>query len=192
MNEKNIELLRRQLLLLERIGTNPKTVSEWSFGVEAWKSSTITILERIFGGESRKIKEIEKIVLSQYRIYGGKEKYNIETIKDTGREIIEACIVEIETLGSPTEIYNKGNQGINLTVLQHQENKQTIKLEVIFQELRKELTGSQLDEIQTILNSKENSSEKKNKTIEKLKEFGINTLSNIVGGILTNPSILGQ
>lgn len=37
MNGKYIELLNRQLIELEKIGTNPYTVSEWSFGVEAWK-----------------------------------------------------------------------------------------------------------------------------------------------------------
>jgi len=191
MNEKYVELLKRQLLELEKVGTNPSTVSEWSFGVEAWKSSTIAILERIFGQESRKIKEIEKIELKRSFPTKGSDRYHIETVKETGRAIIDACIAEIETLGSPDQIYNGEKHGINLTVLQSQENKQTIKLDIIVNELRKELTGGQLDEIQSILDSDGVPAEKKNKTIEKLKEFGVNTLSNIVAGILTNPSIFG-
>lgn len=191
MNEKFIELLKRQLVELESIGKNLATSSEYSFGVEAWKSSTIAILERIFGQESRKIKEIEKIELRRSVSMKGPNTYHIATVKETGKAIIDACIAEIEILGSPNQIYNGEKQGINLTVLQSQENKQTIKLDIIVNELRKELTGSQLDEIQTILDSEDKLPEKKNKTFEKLKEFGVNTLSNIVAGILTNPSIYG-
>ena len=189
MNEKYIELLKRQLQELDKIGTNTATVSEWSFGVEAWKSLKIAILERIFGQESRKIKEIERIELRRSVSLKGPDSYHIATVKETGHAILSACIAEIETLGSPNQIYNGEKQGINLTVLQSQENKQTIKLDIIVNELRKELTGSQLDEIQQILDSKDTPAEKKNKTVEKLKEFGINTLSNIIAGILTNPSI---
>lgn len=191
MNEKYIELLKRQLRELEKVGSNPATNSEYSFGVDAWKSSTIGILERIFGPESRKIKEVERIQLERTMSFDRPTTYHTETVKETGRAIINSCIAELELLGSPNQIYNGEKQGINLTVLQSQENKQTVTLDIIVNELRKELTGSQLDEIQGILDSKEEPIEKKNKTIEKLKEFGVNTLSNVVAGILTNPSILG-
>lgn len=191
MNEKNIELLRRQLTELEKVGANPATNSEYSFGVEAWKSSTISILERIFGKASIKIKQIERIKLERTVRMNGPHKYHTETVKETGKAIIEACIAELENLGMPEQIYNGEKQGINLTVLQSQENKQSIQLDIIVNELRKELTGNQLDEIQTIIDSEEKPESKKKKTVEKLKEFGINTLSNVVAGILTNPSILG-
>ena len=191
MNEKYIELLKRQLKELEKVGTNPATRSEYSFGVEAWKSSTIVILERIFGKDSRKIKEVEKIELGRSFSLSGSDSYYIETVKETGSGLIKACIAELELLGNPNQIYNGEKQGINLTVLQSQENNQTIKIDIIVNELRKELTGSQLDEIQSILDSEEKTIDKKNKTINKLKDFGINTLSNIIAGILTNPSIIG-
>lgn len=191
MNEKYIKLLQRQFAEIEKIGKNPLTIREKSFGVDAWKSATISILERIFGKESRKIKEIEKIQLSCTDDLYGDDQYRIETVKETAKSIINACIAELEILGNPKQIYNGEKQGFKLTVSQSQENKQTIKLDIIVNELRKELTGSQLDEIQSILDSDEKSNDKKNKTIEKLKEFGINTLSNIVAGILTNPSIIG-
>jgi hypothetical protein len=191
MNEKYIQLLKRQLLEVDEIGTNQLTNSERSFGVDGWKSSTISILERIFGPESRKIKEIEKIKLNKTAYMSGPTKFHIETVKETAKSIMEACISELETLGTPDQVYDGAKQGINLTVLQSQENNQSIKLDIIVNELRKELTGAQLDEIQEILDSDEKGDEKKKKTIEKLKEFGINTLSNIISGILTNPSIIG-
>lgn len=191
MNEKHIKLLKRQLNELEKVGSNPETNIEYTFGVEAWKSATISILERIFGKESRKIKEIERIELGRTVAFTGNDRYHIETVKETGRAIINACIAELELLGGPEQVYTGGKQGINLTVLQSQENKQSIKIDIIVNELRKELTGKQLDEIQNILDSKEKSEIKKTKTIEKLKQFGINTLSNVIAGILTNPSIIG-
>ena len=191
MSEKYIQLLKRQLKELENIGSNPATSREYSFGVEAWKSSTIGILERIFGSESRKIQEIERIKLGRSVNLNGPSHYHIETVKETGKAIINACIAELEVLGGPDQLYNGDKPGINLTVLQSQENKQTITLDLIVNELRKELTGSQLDEIQKILDNEGQPEDKKNKTIEKLKQFGINTLSNVIAGILTNPSIIG-
>lgn len=191
MNERYIELLNRQLKELEKVGSNPLTAKEFSFGVDAWKSSTISILERIFGKGSRKIEEIEKIVLGRYVGLSGPNSYYIETVKETGKSIIEACIAELEILGEPNYFYGGDKQGINLTVLQSQENKQIITIDIIVNELRKELTGAQLDEIQKILDTKEQPELKRRKTIEKLKEFGLNTLSNIIAGILTSPSIIG-
>lgn len=47
MSEKQINLLYRQLTELEKIGMNQATQMEYSFGVDAWKSATISILERI-------------------------------------------------------------------------------------------------------------------------------------------------
>jgi hypothetical protein len=191
MTDKYIILLKRQLDELEKIGTNSITKRERSFGVDAWKSSTISILERIFGKESRKIQEVERIKLGHSFSLDSSPTYYIETVKETAKAIIESCISELEILGSPMQIYDGNNSGLNLTVVQSQSNKQTIKLDLIVQALQEELTGKELSEIQSILDSKETSESKKTKTIDKLKTFGSDTLSNIIAGILTNPSIWG-
>ena len=49
MKEQNLALLRRQLDEIEKIGKNPRTIQDYSFGIDAWKSATISIIERIFG-----------------------------------------------------------------------------------------------------------------------------------------------
>lgn len=185
---KHIELLTRQLQQIEQIGKNPETIKDGTYGVEAWKSSTISILERIFGTKSRKIQEIEKIRLGQSVTYSGQPRYYTETVKEQAKAIIEACIAELEMLGESEPNFGNG-KGINLTVLQSQDNKQTISLDIIVSELRNELTGNQLDQIQSILDSQETEVYKKKTVTEKLKGFGINTLSNIIAGILTNPNI---
>ncbi|NOU45865.1 MAG: hypothetical protein HOO86_02245 [Bacteroidales bacterium] len=192
MKDKHLLLLNRQLTELDKIGSNLKTKNEYSFGVNAWKSSTISVIERIFGTESRKIAEIEKITLGRSYSMNGPDLYHLETVKETGRSIIEACIAEIEILGVPEQRYDGIEKGINLTVVQSQSNQQKIKIELIVSALREELTGKQLAEIQDILDESADNQSKKIKTIDKLKSFGIDTLSGILSGLLTNPQIWGS
>ncbi len=189
MNEKYILLLQKQLAEIGKIGENQSTVNENSFGVEAWKGATISILETIFGQKSKKIEEIEKIKLESLFSYNGRQKYYIETVKERGTAILEACILELEILGNPSQIYTGEKDSLNLTLSQSQHNTQTINLNLIIEELRKELTGNQLEEIQEILDSEVPNEEKNKSVVSKLKDFGINTLSNIVAGIITNPAI---
>lgn len=189
MTEKYIELLNRQLNELNSIGKNPSTAREYSFGVEAWKSSTISILERIFGKESRKLSEIEKIKLKKVTGISGPDKYYIETVKETGTSILNACIAELETVCSPEQIYHGSTSSFNLTV--SQKNNQTVTLDIIIKEIQRELTGNQAEELQKIIDSDGSLAEKKEKASDKLKQFGINTLSSIISGIITNPAIYG-
>ena len=189
MNEKYILLLKKQLEEVENIGTNQSTVNERSYGVDAWKSATISILETIFGQKSKKIEEVEKIELKRQVSYNGPTEYYVETVKERARAILNACITELEILGNPSQIYTGEKESFNLTVSQNQQNTQTINLNIIIEELRKELNGNQLEEIQNILDSENSSEDKKKSIVSKLKDFGINTLSNIVAGIITNPAI---
>lgn len=189
MNEKYILLLKKQLEEVEKIGTNQSTINERSYGVEAWKSATISILETIFGQKSKKIEEVEKIELKSQATLNGPKKYYVETVKERARAILNACISELEILGNPSQIYTGEKESLNLTVSQNQNNNQTINLNIIIEELRKELNGNQLEEIQNILDSEDSSDNKKKSIVSKLKDFGVNTLSNIVAGIITNPAI---
>jgi len=192
MNEKYIELLKRQLSELLNMEENSVKPSEYTSGVDMWKSSTIGILERIFGSDSRKIKDIENIQYEKNPHYGSEsETYNKGAVKEAGTAILNSCISELKLLGSPNPDSNNEGTVDDQTTIKNQENKQIIKLDIILNELRKELTGSQFDDITSIIESKENSDIKKNKISQQFKEFGINPLSNIIAGILTNPSIIG-
>lgn len=190
--EAYLFLQRQQLEKLDKIGLNPKTSDEFSFGVNGWKGATISVLERIFGTESRKITEIEKIKLGRSFQIKGRDSYRIETFKETGRSIIEACIAEIEALGVPEQRYDDSKKGINLTVIQSQSNQQKIKLELIVSSLSEELNGKQLAYIQNILDEQTDSKSKKVKIINKLKSFGQDTLSGTIAGLLTNSKIWGS
>jgi len=193
MNDKYIEILKRKLSELETMGETSKNILEYASRVDVWKSSTIGILEKIFGPESRKIHDIENIKHDKNPHYGSEpETYNKSVVKETGTAIINACITELELLGTPIIDPINERSEINQIAIKNKEKKQTIDQNPILSELRKELTGSQFDKIQFIIDSKENSDIKKNKISQKFKEFGINPLSNIIAGILTNSSIIGK
>jgi Fe2+ transport system protein B len=198
MNEnlitKHIELIKRQMSLIDKIGANHQINSEFDFGLNAWKSSTIILLERIFGKDNRKIAQIEKIKLNRHDVRNtGVEAYNISSIKNEGTEILTAAIIELETLGLPPESDEKNDNKINLTIIQNQEQEQTqrIKLNIIIDAFQEELTGKQLKELQEIIDSESDNKTKKLNIIEKLKTFGSDILTNIVASILTNPNIYG-
>jgi hypothetical protein len=83
--EKNIELINNQIDKLKIQGIN----------IDAWKSSTIILLTRIFGDNYRGINEIESIKLQT----GGINNTiwnNLETCKKQGEEILKSCIIELE------------------------------------------------------------------------------------------------
>lgn len=198
MNEnlitKHIELIKRQMSLIDKIGANHQINSEFDFGLNAWKSSTIILLERIFGKDNRKIAQIEKIKLNRHDVRNtGVEAYNISSIKNEGTEILTAAIIELETLGLPPESDEKNDNRINLTIIQNQEQEQNqrIKLNIIIDAFQEELTGKQLKELQEIIDSESDNKTKKLNIIEKLKTFGSDILTNIVASILTNPNIYG-
>jgi Fe2+ transport system protein B len=198
MNEnlitKHIELIKRQMSLIDKIGANHQINSEFDFGLNAWKSSTIILLERIFGKDNRKIAQIEKIKLNRHDVRNtGVEAYNISSIKNEGTEILTAAIIELETLGLPPESDEKNDNKINLTIIQNQEQEQNqrIKLNIIIDAFQEELTGKQLKELQEIIDSESDNKTKKLNIIEKLKTFGSDILTNIVASILTNPNIYG-
>jgi hypothetical protein len=175
MTEKQIELIKKQLSKLE---SN-------DFDLSGWKSSTIVILSRIFGDTYQGIKAIENIKYSSGGI-GSVHWDNLASCKKQGKDILEACITELETFGQPEPKKNE-NSGININLTQNQ----TVNINLLIGALEDELTVSQLKEVNEIMSSGEQKSEKKKKLIDKLKSFGSDVASNVLANILTNPNIWG-
>jgi hypothetical protein len=180
MNEREIELLRGQIGKL----------SDSAFDIEAWKQSTNILLSRIFGPNSQGVKSINQIKYTSIGIYGGGgpgfSSNNLEKCKVQGRNIVEACISELETFGIPEKTVS-GKHGINIAVNQHQ----TVNVHLLVSALENELTGTQFRELKEIMNSKEGPEKKKERLKDKLKSFGKDVSSNILASILTNPNIWG-
>ncbi|MCL9810079.1 hypothetical protein [Flavobacterium luminosum] len=177
MTEKQIELIKKQL---SKLDSN-------DFDLSGWKSSTIVILSRIFGDTYQGIKAIENIKYSSGGI-GSVHWDNLASCKKQGKDILEACITELETFGQPEQKKND-NSGININLTQNQ--NQTVNINLLIGALEDELTVSQLREVNEIMNAEEPKSEKKKKLIDKIKSFGSDVASNILANILTNPNIWG-
>lgn len=152
MSKKEIELLKGQLDKIEE----PK------FDLDSWKSSTNIILSRIFGDNYQGIKSIDKIKLTGGGIsIGGSGTYwdNMESCKRQGRDIIIACINELETFGLPDK--KNPSSGINISLTQNQ----TVNIHLLISALEDELTGTQLKEVKEIMKSKEAVEVKKSKIV---------------------------
>jgi flagellar motility protein MotE (MotC chaperone) len=127
MAEKEIALLKEQIARLD----------EKNFDLEAWKNHTIIFLERIFGKDSSKLKMIKELHYdySSWSLRdtaaAGKTK-DKDPVRMQADEILRATVAELESLGLPE---NKKGQ------------------EKIRELLRDELTGKQVKEIETLVNS---------------------------------------
>lgn len=103
-----------------------------------------------------------------------------------GESILQSCIDQIEKLGIPSNVKDEGKDKLYLTIVQQQSNSQNVSIEIVFQLLHDELSGKQLKEIKTILEMKATKEDKNLKLVGKFKEFGVDILSGIISGILTN------
>ncbi|WP_421874413.1 hypothetical protein [Marinoscillum sp.] len=95
MKKQFVKLLEKQIDKLEAE----------DFDLEAWKSSSISILTRIFGEDSPKVKQIDqlKIDYSSWALRDSNSQYKpVESCKRKGREILSTAIDEIDTFGVPT------------------------------------------------------------------------------------------
>lgn len=106
-------------------------------------------------------------------------------------------IVSINQNTNINEIENTNNNPINVNInnsnSQTQNQEQSIAINLFLEAIKDELTDKQGKEIKAIIEESGNDVKKaRPKIIEKLKEFGIDTLSNIITNILTNPMIFDK
>ena len=158
MAEKEIALLKDMIARLD----------DKKFDLEAWKNYTIIFLERIFGEENTKIKMIKDLHYdySSWSLRdtaaAGKTK-DKDPIRMQADEILNAAIIELETLGLPK---NKNEK------------------EIIWGLLQDELTGKQVKEIEKLVSSPDqNKTEKISEILDNLKK---ENLVAIVAKLLTS------
>lgn len=81
-----------------------------------------------------------------------------------------------------------GKKSINIHNIQNNQN--SVNINLIIENIKNELSASQFEEIKIIKDDNNlDEKSKKEKIIEKLKSFGSDVASNILAGILTNPSL---
>ena len=156
MAEQEIALLKEQI---ERLG-------EEKFDLEAWKNRTVIFLERIFGKESPRLKMIQNLHYdysswSLRDTYAGGSAKDKDPVRIQAKEILEAIIAELESLGLP------------------QGKKEQQKLRELLDD---ELTGKQVKEIDSLLNSADQ--EKQEKLAEILESLPKESLVAVIAKLL--------
>lgn len=91
-----------------------------------------------------------------------------------------------QTITTPKEVQNGG---IVITNSNLQSQNQQQAANIFLEAISDELTGKQMKELKAALADEKGG--KKGSLIEKVKSFGLDTLSNIVANIVTNPAIWG-
>jgi flagellar motility protein MotE (MotC chaperone) len=158
MAEKEIALLKEQIARLD----------EKKFDLEAWKNRTEIFLERIFGKESPKLKMIQNLHYD-YSSWTLRDTFAGGSAKDTdpariqAKEILEATIAELESLGLP------------------QEKKEQQKIRELLED---ELTGKQMKELDSLINSEDR--EKTEKAAKILETLAKENLAATVAKLLTS------
>lgn len=94
MKSQYITLLKKQIEKLE----------DEDFDLEAWKSSAVSSLIRVFGKEDQRKEQIEKLKIdySSWALRDSNANYKpVESAKRMGKEIFKTAIEEIEIFGEP-------------------------------------------------------------------------------------------
>jgi hypothetical protein len=181
--------------MTEKIITSFRNLENPTFNNEhelkSWKSRAINIVLRVYGETSKQEESVKDIKFLRYASFNGAGGGNNGKLcEKQATEIIQGFISDIEIFGIP-EPKSKNDSGINISLNQNQTQNQSVSINIIWESIKDELTGKQAKEIEEIINSDEDTEEKKSKIIDRIKNFGIDVASNIVAGILTNPSIFG-
>jgi len=170
MKEKEIGLIKKQIEKLDNKG----------FDLEAWKISSILILERVFGYDSSKISKIRNIHqdLSSWSLrdtLGTSSGYDAS--KKYGKEILEACIMELETLETPNNIKKSTEPD-------------SLPFEVLLESLENELKISQFKNLKKISNIKDKQ-ERENKLTNFLSDLDKEIILQILANILSHTKVIG-
>ena len=165
MADKEIKLLKAQI----------DSLQSKDFDLEAWKQYTIIILSRIFGDNSIKIKQIEKIEYDfsswSLRDTDGSSSY-LGTCKKLGREILEASMEELKTFGLPGK-----------------EEAADVVLDALIEALGNELKGTQIKEVRRVLKADISPEKKKETILTLLKSYGNEVSTEVLAGLLCDQAV---
>lgn len=160
----------------------------------SWQKGTTFTLLDIYEQNDKRITSFEQIQVSIDSGSGEVERLQ-EAIKEADDMLVN-LIKGIGAFGVPKLSSKVDNDRFNIHVNQHNNQNQStsveIKIDLIFESLRDELTGGQIKELKEILQSGEDSVTKKRKFSEKLKSFSSDVASNVLANLLTNPLIYEQ
>jgi hypothetical protein len=161
-----------------------------SYSLTDWKNKATNLVIRIYGKETALENQINE--LKYQAAFSSRSESNVRKRSQQAFLLIESQIKEIERFGIPEIKPTEDSKGLHINITQNQsQNQETkISLSLLIESIQEELKGSELKEIQTIIDDEESEPQtKKNKIIEALKKFGGDVATNIVANILTNPAL---
>ncbi|MGD1846590.1 MAG: hypothetical protein ACFB10_14480 [Salibacteraceae bacterium] len=172
--EQHIKVLRQQIEKLN----DPK------FDLEAWKLATSVLLRRIFGPHDAKIKWVEEIRFDygSWSLRDADGSDHAALGKKRATEILEAGILELETLGAP-----QASEG----PLPQETANQTLPLSQVLEVIENELSVSQFKKLAAELKNvapEEQAEALKNQ----LQIFGSPIAFQIVAQLLLLPELKAQ
>jgi hypothetical protein len=164
MKEQAIQLLKQQI----------EKLREKDFELKSWRKQSSLMLMRIFGEDDPKVKQIEKLEYEfnswSLRDASGNESYE-GGVRHTGKAILEAAIMELDTFGLPDQ--------------QHTDENVTVG-KLIATLLQDELKGSQVKQIRLIAQSNESHEEKRRQLGELLESLDKEQMKNMLAALLLN------
>lgn len=166
---------------------------------KTWVKSVKSTLNKIIPADKVIIKALEEIdPLPETTFETSEQEYEqaVDEAVDEAVELLENLISDINRFGIDT-YQNKVKlpKQAKLNVNVNQENNQTqttnvnLILASVVDSIKDEITGSQLKELKTILESDSEPEHKKKNFLNKLKSFGSDVASNILANMLTNPNV---
>ena len=147
---------------IELLSHHAEKINEKDFDLDAWKSTAITLVTKIFGNEDPRIASIDglKIDYGSWALRDASSKYDpVATCKRKARDIMELSIVELKS-GSV--------QGGAF----------------VLEALKDSLTGSQFKEIRSIIESDKSENTRTKQLTERLKSLKAPLLSEILSQVI--------
>lgn len=159
---------------LQLLHARLQKLDERRFDLNAWKQGTIAAIDSILGRGNLKCKQIEDIDFQNNSWSLRDTTGDVDSVKKTCADVLEAIIMEIETFGLAENI-----------ILDKKE-KETPCSKVIEEAMKKELSQSQLDELMDLINSKEVSF---TDVVDKFKRYGYEVAPKIMASLLLNTDL---
>lgn len=122
------------------------------------------------------------------------DKLAEEQTSQSQMQSMVAILIAMKELPKVSKAHRESESSIiNIQNNQMQTQTQNIFIEVFFDALHEELSMKQIRELKGVAEDENlNEEEKKATILEKIKEFGKDTLASIVANVLTNPTIWGM
>jgi hypothetical protein len=179
--------------LIELIEQHQNTLTDKNRD-DFYESTTaiLSICQRFYNKESAFQKDLEYVrgqlgLMMMMKSDKGQMGMTLEKLKEFYNRLLNSIISEVKSVGFPSKNDFKVDKSVNVNV--HQNQSQTMEINFVVDAIKDELTGKQLKELKEIIKSEPDPKKAKSKTLEKIKEFGINVTSGIVSSIISNPTI---